>query len=493
MARLLGRLGTSACALALVAGVIFGCGGDDGGEAGLASLAPPDAPVYAEVVIRPDEDQAKAIESLAERIGGIDDAGALLVGQVNAMLAAEGLDLTYAEDIEPWLGERGGTFVSSFEPTSPSADTPDFAVLVEVDDAEEARDFLQQVADLDAVPPEERSYEGADYLATADGVALGVVDDAAIVLGTENAFQVAVDSSQGESLAESPEYTQRRDALPDDALGSLIVEPGATIGALLAAEAVDHDQARMWTPLLDGLLSEPVAATLTATPDAASLDLAALLDSRVLLGADPSLLTALPGDSWFAIAVPELGQALDHALDELSSSGLPGARALEQKVFERTGVKLGDVFRWLGDAAAFVAGTERSRIAAGVIANTSDPAATRDVLRALERVAGVDAAVVGNTLVATRGATVDEALEPSETLGDAPGFRGAAEALGDDVPPGFYADLPSLFSVAEQGSDGDIDYDAIRPYTDAFASLIGGSLVDGDLVLSRFTVLLAGE
>ena len=47
--------------------------------------------------------------------------------------------------------------------------------------------------------------------------------------------------------------------------------------------------------------------------------------------------------------------------------------------------------------------------------------------------------------------------------------------------------------MAEQGADGDVDYDTIRPYTEAFASLIAGSTVEDGLVLSRFTVTLAGE
>jgi hypothetical protein len=492
MPRLLGRLGQIACALALAATGIAGCGDDDSPQ-GLASLAPPDTPLYAEALIGPEGDQADAIDSLAERVGGVGDPGATFVAQLDEFLAANGIDATYAGDIDPWLGDRGAVFVSSFEPAGPTETSPDFAILLAVDDAEAARGFLDQVADQDPAAEEERSYEGTDYLSTSAGITAGVVDDTALVLGTEDAFQVAVDSAEGESLGESSEYTERTAALPDDALASIFFEPAATIEAVLAAEGADPAQARMWAPLLDGLLSEPLAATLTATPDAASVDVAAMLDSNVLLGADPSLVTSLPGDSWFAIAIPQLGHALAHGLDQLSSSGLPGAGELERQVRERTGLELGEVFGWLGDAAAFVAGTERPEIRAGLIAETSDPQASMDVLAALERLPGVEADVVGDSLVAARGTTVDEAVEPAESLGDAPGFRAATDALGDDFPPGLYLDLPALFSVAEQGSDGDIDYDAIRPYTSAFGSLIAGTRVDGDLVLSRITVLLAGK
>ena len=493
MPRLLGKLGHTVCALAIAASALSGCGGDDQDAAALASLAPPDAPLFAEVVIRPDGDQAEAIESFAERAGGVSDPGESVTMLIDLFLAENGIDATYADGVEPWLGRHGAVFVSSFEPTNATGSFPDLALIAEVEDAEAAREFLQLLAEHGPDAGEERSYEGADYYVSEAGFVAGLIDDSAVVFGTENAFQVAVDSSEGESLAESPEYTDRVDALPDDALASIFVEPAAAIEAVIASEGLDPEQARMWAPLLDGLLSAPIATTLTATPETASVDLAAMLDANVLLGADPSLLSGLPGDSWFAIAVPELGQALEHSLDQLSSSGLPGAGELERQVREATGIELVDVFSWLGDAAAFVAGTEETDFSAGLIAETSDPDASRDLLTALQRIPGVEAEVTGDRLVAARGTTVDDVLEPEATLGEAPGFESATEALGDDFPPGFYLDLPSFFKVAEQGSDGDVDYDAARPYTDAFASLIAGSRVEGDLVLSRFTVSLAGE
>jgi hypothetical protein len=490
MARLRARLVLTACALA-VAGALAGCGDDE--SADLESLAPPDAPLYLEATIRPGEDQADAVNSFAERVAGIPDPGSTVPALLDEFLAANGIEATYSDDIEPWLGDRLGVFVSSFEPTGRGDATPDFAVLVQADDPDAARAFLRTVVDQDPAPDEELSYEGTDYFRSANGFAAGVIDDAALVLGTEAAFRVAVDSSEGESLEESAEFTERVDALPGDALGEVFFEPAATVEAVVAAEGVDPAVAQMWNPLLDQLLSEPVAVALTATTDSASLDLSATLATDALLSADPALLTGLPSDAWFAIAVPKLGQALQHGLDQLTRSGLPGAGQFERQVHERTGLEPADVFGWLGDAAAFIAGTDQPAISAGLIAETSDAAASKDALAALERLPGVEAGVVGDELVATRGLTVDQVLHPDSTLGDAPGFAAATEALGDDFPPGFYLDLPAFFKVAEQGSDGDVDYDAMRRYTEAFASVIAGSRVEGDLVLSRFTLLLADE
>jgi hypothetical protein len=521
MPRLRGCLGSISGALVLAAGVLVGaCGdGDSPGSAGLASLAPPDAPVYVEGVIRPEGDQAEAVNSIVERVGGITDPGAAVTGELDAYFAENELELSFADDIEPWLGDRGAVFVSSFETTDASAGWPDFAALIEVDDADGAREFLDTVLEQDPASEEERSYEGNDYFASEPGLAVGVVDDRALVAGTETAFKVAVDASQGESLDASEEYTDRIDALPDDPLGSAFFEPAAAIEAAIASEGLDRADAQMIGPLLGGLLSQPIAATLTATPDAATVNVAAMIDSSESLSTAPSLLSGLPGGSWLAIAAPELGSTLEHGFDQLSSSGLPGAGQIERQVREATGLDLGDdVFSWLGEAAAFIQGTGAPGLSAGLIAETNDPQAPRALLDALKRLAerdsglrstgppagadygfsigvpgiggGAEAGVIGDMFVAALGTTARQALEPSESLGDNPAFQAATSSLGDDVSPAIYIDLPSLLQVAEQGSDGDVDYDQVRPYADAFASLAAGSRVDGDLAITRVTVLL---
>ena len=504
--------------LPVIAALIGGCGSDDSSSAGLASLAPPDAPLFVQGVIRPDGDQEEAIDSFAERVGQVDDPAADAVAAVDELFASNGVDINFADDIEPWLGEHGAAFVSSFKPRA--SGTPDFAAMVEVTDADAARSFLQRVLDQDPAPDQKRTYRDTQYFSSGGGFAAGVINDQALVIGTETAFKVAVDSAAGESLSESEEYTDRVDVLPDGALVTAFFEPASTIEAAIASEGLDPAQAQALEPLLGGPLSQPVAASLSATPDAASLDIAAMVDSGSSLSTESSLLTGLPGGSWFAIAVPDLGETLGRSLDQLSSSGLPGAGQLQRRLHAATGLDVGDdVFSWLGDAAAFVQGTGVPGFSAGLIAQTSDPEAPRALLEVGRRLAeresglrssgppegadygfsigipgvggGAEAGVVGDELVAVIGATASQALEPDETLGDDEDFQDAIDRLGDDYAPSLYVDLPSFFTVAEAGSDGDVDYEALRPYLEAFATVVAGSNVDGELAHSRLTVSLA--
>jgi len=506
--------------LPAVLALISGCGGGDSGSGELAELAPPDAPLFVEAAVRPDGDQADAINSLAARMTSADP-GAAIVAKLDALLTENGLDATYADDIEPWLGDHAAAFVSSFKPSV--GDMPDFAAMVEVTDADAARAFLQRILEQDPAQVRTRSYAGTQYFATGPGYAVGVINDRAVVIGTETAFKVAVDAAAGESLGESQEYEDRVAALPDDPLVTAFFEPAAAIEAAIASQGLDPRQARALEPLLGGPLSQTVAASLSATADSASIDIAAMVESSASLSTRSTLLDELPAGSWFAIAVPALGDSLGRGLDQLSSSGLPGAGQLQRTAREATGLDLGDdVFSWLGDAAAFVRGTAVPGFSIGVIAQTSDPDGPRALMEAARRLAerssglrssgtpsgadygfslgipgiggGAEAGVFDDELVAVLGASAASVLDPPRTLGDDEAFQVAVEQLGDGFAPSLYVDLPSLLTVAEQGSDGgDVDYDALRPYFDALGGLVAGSSVSGDLAHTRITVSLASE
>jgi len=505
-------------ALLLPGAAIIGCGGGEDSEP--ASLVPPDVPLYAEVVLRPEGDQAEAIESFAERVAGIEDPAAAIAAELDSSLADDGVDATFAEDIEPWLGDRGAVFVRSFESLdSPSMD-PEAAVLVEVSDADAAQDFIDETLAAESEGEvEESSYGDVDYQLDGD-TAVGLIDDF-LVFGPEDAFKVAVDASAGESLAESEEYTQPTDGLGDDLLASAYVELGAAIEAAIASEDLDPGSTRLLDPLLAGPLSDPVAVGLTATPDTAGLELASVVDGQGDIATDASLIETLPAGSWFAVGAPEAGDALARFLDQLANGGLPGAGSIRKAVREATGFdpRPGSL-DWLGDASAFVEGTSAPGFTAGLIAEITDPTGPRQLLERVQTLAerdsglrsaappegadygfslgvpslggGAEAGVIDDHLVAVLGGTVAQALDPESELGDDPRYQEAVESLGDDFPPALFVHLPSFFEVAEQGgSAADPDYRAALPYLEAFESLAAGSWVDDELALTRVIVSLA--
>ncbi len=513
-------------ALALPASVFaIGCGGSDGSTAGadLAELAPPDVPLYVEGTIDPSDDQAAAIDSIAGRFGL--DPGAQLTAAIDRSFAGD--DISYAQDVEPWLGDHVAAFVRSFD-TGPSNTLTDAAAIVEVTDADAAREFIDKAAQASGDETEERTYDGTDYVFDpTDSTAVGIVDDRALVAGQEAAFKVAVDASAGESLAGSEDYTSHLDPLPDDALGTAYFEPGALISAGIASGDVKPQDARMVKPLLGVLLSEPVGAALTVQPDAASIDVSSAIDSDAPASTESALLENLPGDAWLAAALPNLGPTLARAFDQITNSGLPGARQLQSEVRRMTGLDLSaDVFSWLGDAAGFVSGTGSPGIEFGVIAETTDPDGPRKLLavaqRLIERTSpppstgppegadygfsfglpatggGAEAGVIDDMLVGVFGASVDQVLHPDATLGDDPGYSAAVSALGDGMAPALFLDLPDTIKVAEIGAadnpPGDrLNYQAVEPYLGDLGSLILGSRHSDGLLITRTTVTLAPQ
>ncbi|HEX2128003.1 MAG TPA: DUF3352 domain-containing protein [Solirubrobacterales bacterium] len=508
-----------AALIALLAGVLSllaGCG-DDEPTSDLAELAPPDAPLYAEAVLRPDSEQAGAIESVASEAAGIQDPGALLIEELDGSLAAE--DISYAEDIEPWLGEHGAFFIRSFEANG-EREFPDFAALLEIDDVEGAEDFITQLAEAEPDGVEELSYGDFDYFYSPDdgGYAVGIVEEA-LVISTEASFKLAVDAAEGESLAESAEFSERTEALGDGRLATFFLEPGSAVEAAIGSGELSREDARTLRPLLAGVGSGPLAGGLEIEETSAAIELAAAVEDEDAVAPDAELLGELPAGAGFALALPHLGQTLEFAIDRLQTSGLPGARSLQDTIEERAGIDLGaDVASWLGDVSAFLSGSTPADLRVGVVAETSDPEGPGELLDAVSGLIrreeprvpigpppegseegftigipgfGPQAAagVIGDEFVGAFGLAPSEVLDPPDRLEDDELFEEATDALGDDFDPLLFIDLPAVLPILRAGgADEGRDYAEAEPYFNAFRFLIAGAQVEDQLATVRFTV-----
>src|SRR5664279_3878062 len=97
----------AACAaLALFAGC--GGGGDSSSSADPATVAPPQSAFYVEGVLQPSGSLKTDIEELASNVAGVDDLGGTIVSKLESTAKAEGEPFDYAEEVEPWLGEKAG-------------------------------------------------------------------------------------------------------------------------------------------------------------------------------------------------------------------------------------------------------------------------------------------------------------------------------------------------------------------------------------------------
>ena len=498
-----------ACAAVLVAG----CGGGGGGENDdLASLAPPDASIYLESVIRPEGGQKDAIQSLASRVGGIQDPGAAITSQIDAQLAQS--HVTYQHDISPWLGERAAIFFKSFQ-----GDPPPFAAIFETTDAGAAQDFLDKLtAPLTDGYLKRRTYNGVQYFEVrgeGGSVELGVVGDF-LVVGTPDEFKAAVDASDGSSLADSSDFQDATATVPSDNLGLGYVDSAKAIGAI--SSTMNPLEAAALKPLLATLSSGPAGFSVSARPDEASLDVSVPSGALPpLAGGD--LVGKAPADAWFAVGAQDVGATLQNALDTVTKS-IPGAGVIQGRIERESGVDLRKTLSWMQDGYAFVAGTSQSAIDIGAVIQSADTQASAKDVDALRKKfqadadaklgppslpgadAGFSAAApespqaievdqVGSQVVAALGPgqPAENALHPEHDLADDSSFVAGQGALGADFEPLAFVSLPELFVVAEKGGQAnDPSYLAAKPYLEKLDYLMIGSRTDAGRTTMRFAV-----
>jgi hypothetical protein len=471
-------------------------------------MAPADAPLYLESVVRPEGEQSDAINSLASRVGGIDDPGGLIVQQLDAGLAGSGADVTYENDIAPWLGQRAAIFFESF-----SGDPPAFAVVFQTTDSGAAQDFVEK-ATSSSPGTQQGSYNGVDYFQDAQGsYAAGVVGDF-LVFGSLDEFKAAVDASNGSSLADSSDFEDGVSAVSSDNVGLGYVDSSQAIQA--ATASMDPLEAQALKPLLATLGSGPVTFSVSATSDAASVDVSLPSGSaRNLAGGD--LVGRAPADAWFALGAEGLGEALGSALD--AAPTIPGVGSVEDQLKQETGVDPRDVVSWMEDGYAFVSGTSEKTIAIGGVVQSSDQQASSKAIATLrkrfqadvdaklgpppqgadegfsatapESPQGIQVGQFGDQVVGALGPgqPAENALHPESALADDPSFKAGVDGLGSDFSPLAFVSLAPFFVVAEKGgSANDPDYLTAKPYLQKLDYLILGTSSDDERTTARIVV-----
>ncbi len=502
-------LATAAALLAAALGVA-GCGSSSGaGGTDPASLVPASAPVYAEALVAPDDAQAADAQAALRRILRTNDPATAIVRSIDR--AGRDRDVTYARDIQPWLGDRVGAAM-----LSAGGQRDDSLVVAASTDDGKAGDALGRL-----LPNSQgRSHRGVDFR-VADGHA-GVVLEGALVIGSERAVKAAIDASKDDSLGETDRLDKARAAVDDERQGFLFIDTSRLLRASLGSAG--DTAAQSIAPFLDSItkvLPSTIAAALDAEPDALHVDSAALGgSSKAAPGDGSAALAALPGDAWLGIGVGDLGASLSATLDAVASSGGLGGVGLEL-LLRQAGQGIGldirrDLLAWMGGAAVFVSGEDKDSRRGGIVVMSKDPAATRRAVTRLRTLAerdsgsdvraltaaGVDegfvvhrhggepdvsVAAAGDRFVLAFGSgALGDALRPSSRLGDSAKLRDAAAELRGDVKPSFFVDLARVRDMKDSDSGGR----HAKRAAEAFDALVGGTKRDGDTTRGRAVITL---
>ncbi len=493
---------------ALCAVLLAACGGSGDPDAEPASVVPASAPLYFEVTVRPEGDVRADVEAAARKIFRQEQPVAELRRLIDQGLAKE--DVSFGEDIEPWLGRRIGFFATNL-----TQDEPDVAFVAAVEDTKEALDSIAAVNENEA-ELQEREYNGTSYrFDPEDATALAEVGEF-VVLGDEALVGQIIDAEEGgEVLTDDDRFSQAREAVGEEGIGFGYLN----VQALLDLAGQDGSIPPQGLEPVRQLIGESVALSLTAQESAVALDVVSV-GAKPQPGTDPAAVAeavkTLPAGSLAGLGLGDIGAQVE---GQLAASGL-GPNVLGQ-VEQATGINVQeDLLSWMGQGSAFVQGTGVGDIGGALIVQTEDRQATLDALEQIQPLLEAQDATVEEVdegglqgleaefeglplpvylvvaderfLVALGDAALESATDPQGALGDDQGFKQAAGALGEGMQPSFYASVPGLVALAESfGLAQDPSFQQTRPYLETFTALVGGSARDGEVSRSRLALGLA--
>ena len=496
-------------AAALVAGAIgpAACGGDD--EAGgpdPAQLTPADVPIFVNVVVRPEGDLAAGASSALEQLTGATDPGGFVIEQIDDLLAQQDTGVSYEADIQQWLGQRAGAFVTEVG----SDGQADFALMFAVTDESAAQETVDKLNDAGNAPRTDETYEGIDYSLNDEDSAVGFIDEFLVIGSSEATFQSAVDASSGGDLTASKTYSELSDLANSERLVSVYVDTPMLVDELDAAGALSREDVDPVFDQLGAAGEVAVLASVSLSADEVSLELAGTAaEGDAQLGS--ALLEQLPADSWLVLAGVDVGGVISAAVSGLGGGAGLGAEDVTGALESELGLNLAQDFGWLGDAAAFVTGSSVLSIGAGIVAETTDSALSAAALQrlgdSLARGGNVDigptedgvgfrigvpdvplgAEVVqeGDQVIAAGGSTsVEDLLNPtSGGLTGSETFQRAQSALGDDFDVGAFLNFVDLLDLIEEIPQiaDDPDFQTVRGVLDGLDFLVFGSRQGGEV------------
>jgi hypothetical protein len=499
----------------VILAVILVSRGDDEIEGGPAALVPANAPVYSDFVLRPEGEAKTNAEAAVGTVLDSSEPGEELITVLEKAARDAGEDIDFEEDVEPWLGERAALFFSSVREDGGAG-----AFILETTDSDAALLFLAKTfgdeAEDEPDDSEDANYKGVDYTVDSEGDAFGVIDDF-LVAGNEDAFKAAVDASEGDSLAESDEFSEATDELDPGRLATLYV-PIDQIIESIGEENIDPQARALLERAIGDAVDEPVLGQVTASATDVTLELSA--GGGEVETAQSSLLESLPADTWLALGLGDVGESIQTAVSQLGEAGID-PEVVEAQVLAQTGIELDALTAALGEAGIFVRGTSVATLGGALIIQDKDPTVTANLLDRLQGlikrqsqgavrvqpVKGVEGGFqltdptgqlqqpilivrASGKIVAGYGAqSVRQAAQIAtapRTLSEEQAFQNAEAAVGDLGVDLFLAIAPILALAESEGAGSDSDYGSAKPYLQAIDFLAVGSGGEDGRSIARF-------
>jgi hypothetical protein len=497
-------------------GLLAGCGSDGSSSTDPASVSPADAPVFIEAKIQPTGTLKTNLEAIASRVAGVDDLGGTIISYIEESASDSDKPLDYDKEIQPWLGESAGIFLTGFD----GNDFNGNGIAVEVTETGEAQAFLDERVETESdQPPEDASYEGVDYkVDPSDETSIGIVGNFIVYGSDQDVFKEVVDASEGDALAAAASYKSIAPSAPESSLADVFVD----IGGLIKASGSDVDPSALKFFEATGVELEEASALVSLVPGADNVEID--VSSDLAGGSAPSgnaseLLGSLPAKSVAALAVTGFGGQVRKAIDGIDESGVPGQIPPNElkSTLKQAGIDLDEIAGSVENAAVFAIGRDKKSLEGALVLTTDSAghaseavASVKDLLKksGTTGVIPINGAAKGfevrspelgerELVVASRDKRIAIgygfvpaalALTPAKgaALSDSPAYNEALDALGNTPISGF-VDGPAALHLAEGllSADENANLEELKPYLRKIPYLAIGAETKGDVAQAR--------
>ncbi len=365
-----------------------------------AAYVPADAPFFAEVRLEPSGAQDAALREVLAHFPPIEDLDLerplheQLTERLDELLAAEGVEVSWAGDVAPWFDGRVAMALTDLPlgamevPADPMAvpPVPPFVVMLGVSDAAAAADGIGRILGHagEAAPTFAESEHLGFTIRSADNGegAYTLTDDQLVLASDADGVRAALDThaAGNGTLAEMAEITRLTDALPDDWLAFVTYDMTELMAqALTQGQSEDPAMAAAFESLMEHQ-SLRGAMAFSAAGDRLLLDAATDPPTGpfAVANADRGLADEVPGDTLYYSEAGNIGAALAAVIEPIKQAVAATPEGAEQlgMVEAALGADLEDLVSWIGDGATVI-GYDGSQPYGGLVLVPNDAEAAQ--------------------------------------------------------------------------------------------------------------------
>ena len=410
------------------------------------SVLPQDTIGFVKLDLDPAAGQKAAVMSLMQKFPALEDVDEDIKGNLlDELLQQSGAELTYAEDVEPWLGDRMAVAAVP-DPGSEMGIAPVFVAAIT--DEEAMTDTLDRVRDE-----------------MGQGFGFSVRDEFVLIAQSQ---ELADDLAAAEgTLEDDGDYSGDRDALGGDQIAVAWADLSAFQALLAQTPGYAEAPESMNMLGMGGELGGRAIFGIHAEDDA--LEIEGLnfgvsdLGTAGQVDAPSELVRTLPEDTIAAFGLGGPGERAVQAWEQLAATGMLGT--IQDEAGE-VGISLPDDLRWLlGSDLAIAMLGDVENPAVGARVATDDPQRALGVIEdTLGPRAGLQtfsSPAEGGFVVATDQGTA-AALGTDGTLGETESFQRAVADLDDPVAVA-YVDVAAILDQVDEPAGEGFGPDDLEP------------------------------